>query len=706
MATTTVGKLRFNPRDTWVSLTAYSADDIVIYKNQFYMARAAVTSATTPDLDPTNWTLYGGGTYHAGEYAAGTTYAVGDMVTYTRVLTYNSHHNYAETDTYICIQAGTGQTPSTATAYWTKISTGAYRDKWAFLSGINEGYVAGQKSAWDTWAQTSSYVGPGDSFGEFKTPGSHLVSNGAVQYVTRRYGLVHMGANPNTDGFPGVGLTGDTNYQMAEAGFTHLSWFDGTLPTSPTNQAPRILQVEGDMYANTMVLFDNGEIHRAGYNAQGQNGIGSTTNWNFFVQCGYGNINRTGSTTVLRSKKAIRIAMSSDGTTRTASCYALIRNSDDTRELYAWGYNGYGQLGQGNTSDLSVPTLVSFDQTTNGKIVEIWATGGNYAQMFFLTAQGKMYAMGYNGNSNLGVGDATNRSSPTLVKAWGATSTTFVKKFNTGGGCNSGSTASYLVVRGDNTLWTWGYNGQGQLAHGHTYNCGIPTQVYTAGYTGVTVATTTATGPGTPSGSAITDCWNAWMCGGNYGYMYVLRGSSAASNTAYSCGRNGNYQLSYAANTTTDVNLLTAVQYRSGTAMTNVEQIAANTGSGAGGNAAFKRRTDNDWYFVGYTPSGGAWSTGYTETHNENVLADPDGITSNFRLKNNLLYSRIMSNANKTYWKYYPMGHDGFRMGMYVDLMSGKVYVTSTDNTGVLSNTTYNSAGSPGTRIMTKLKGI
>ena len=706
MATTTVGKLRFNPRDSWITSTAYSADDIVIYKNQFYMAINAVTSSTTPDLDPTNWTKYGGGTYHAGEYAAGTAYAIGDMVTYTRVLTYNSHHNYTETDTYICIQAGTGQTPNTATAYWTRISQGAYRDKWAFLCGINEGYVAGQKSAWDTWAQTSSYVGPGDSFGEFKTPGTALCSNGSTQYITRRYGLVFMGQQPNSVNHSGTGQPGDTNYQMSEAQFTHLSWFDGALPTSPTNQAPRILQVEGDMYSNTMVLFDNGEVHRAGYNAQGQNGIGSTTNWAHFVQCGYGNINRTGSTTVLRSKKAIRIAQACGNSAQTSACYALIRNADDTRELYAWGYNGYGQLGQGNTTDLSVPTLVSFDQTTNGKIMEIWATGAQYGQMWFLTNQGKMYAMGYNGNGNLGVGDTTNRSSPTLVKTWGTTSTTFVKKFNTGGDANTGTATSFLVIRGDNTLWTWGYNNQGGLGHGHTYTVCMPTQVYTAGYTGVSATVTTATGPGTPSGSAITDVWNAWMCGGHYQFMYVTRGSSDASNTAYSVGYNGNYQLSNAQNSTTTTNLLNAVQYRSGTAMTNVEQLASNTGSGAGSNVAIKRKTDNDWYFCGYCPSGGAWSTGYTATHNEEVLADPDGITSNYRLKNNLMYSRILSNANKTYWKYYPMGHDGFRMGMYVDLTSGKTYYTATDNTGTFLNTTFNSSGSPASRIMTKLKGI
>ena len=225
-------------------------------------------------------------------------------------------------------------------------------------------------------------------------------------------------------------------------------------------------------------------------------------------------------------------------------------------DLYAWGYNGYGQLGQGNTSDYYAPTLVSFDQATNGKIIEIWACGGNYASMFFLTDQGKMYAMGYNGNGNLGVGDTSNRSSPTLVKTWGTGSTNKIKKFNTAGGANSGSATTFLVIRGDNSLWTWGYNGQGQCAHGHTYAVASPMQVYTGGYTGL-ITTQSVSNPGTASGTAITDTVNAWLAGGNYGSLYVTRGTNSTNNTLYASGYNGYYQLGN--NTTTDRSTLAVV---------------------------------------------------------------------------------------------------------------------------------------------------
>jgi len=53
------------------------------------------------------------GTSYQGEYGAGTAYTVGQTVSYSGLL-------------YVNIQAGTGQQPDTATAYWTEItSTGA-----------------------------------------------------------------------------------------------------------------------------------------------------------------------------------------------------------------------------------------------------------------------------------------------------------------------------------------------------------------------------------------------------------------------------------------------------------------------------------------------------------------------------------------------------------------------------------------------------
>ena len=700
MTISTLSKLRFNPRDSWVAATSYLVDDIVIYKNKFYICTVANSSSTTPDLNTSQWVNSGGGTYQAGEFSAATAYAVGDIVTATTYPAYNSHYNYLETNTYICIQAGTGQVPSTQPTYWTKISQGNMRDKFAYLGGLNEGYVPTYKTVWDSYA-LSTTVGMGDSFGEFKTPGSHLIGAPSIAYITKRYTLTGYGHNISN--WHGCGVTGaDTQDYPAEAQFCHLSWFDGSLPTSPTTQAPRIIQVEGDMYSSALVLFDNGEVHHSGYNGHGQNGDGTTSNWYNFIQCGYANINKAGTTTVLRTKKVIRIASSADGTPQTHSCYALVRNNDDTRELYAWGYNGYGQLGQGNTTNYSAPTLVSFDQVTNGKIIEIWATGGEYAQMFFLTDQGKMYAMGYNGNSNLGVGDATNRSSPTLVKAWGATAGTKIKKFNTSGGSNSRTTTSFLVIRGDNTLWTWGYNGYGQLGHGHTFNVGIPLEVYTAGYSGVTATVSTAAPQNTsPAGTKLTDAWNAWHYGGQYGSMLVTRGSSDASNTAYTTGYNGYYQLSVAQASTTNYSTLQTTQIRSGTTLTNVVDLAANCGDSSYQNMSVKR-TDGEWYNCGYVNNGGGWGSGHNDTYNIRQDRDPDNIASNYRLKNNLMYPHIQSANKRQYWKYIPFGNSSNKNAMYIDLTSGRVYYTTFATTE--NRFTQGTKGGY-VNIMTRLKG-
>lgn len=704
MAQSTLSKLRFNPRGSWVASTSYLVDDIVLYKNKYYICSVANSSATTPDLNTAQFNLMGGGVYQAGEWSSATAYAVGDIITYKRVLPYNAHHNYLEQDSYICIQAGTNQNPATQTAYWKKISTSAMRDKHAFLFGPNEGYAPTHKTVWDAYALAvsgTSYVGMGDSFGEFKTPGTNLAGNGAVQYVNRRYGLVCFGRNTSYNLGTGVVST-DRQQTPTEAQFSHLSWFDGSLPTSPTTAAPKLIQIESDGgFDGSLVLFDNGEVHSVGYNAQGACGHGTTTNYYNYTQCGYAGINKTGATTVLRTKKVIRIASSSDGNISTRSCYALVRNSDDSRELYAWGYNGYGQLCQGNISDYYVPTLVSFDQATNGKIIEIWATGGNYASFWFLTDQGKMYACGYNGNGQLGVGDTTNRSSITFVKTWGTTSTTGIKKFNTGGGSNSGSAVSMLVIRRDNTLWTWGYNGQGQLGHGHTQVVCFPLEVYTAGYSGVTATVTTASPQNTsPAGTKLTDVWNAWTFGGNYGSMYVTRGSSDSSNTCYSCGYNGYYQLSVAQNTTTNYSTLQTVQYRSGTTLTNVVDLSANTAASSYTNVAVKR-TDGEWYFAGYSNNGGAWAAGTTDTYNERQDRDPDNIASNYRLKNNLLYPHIQNSTYRSYWKYWPTGYSSNKFGLYVDLSTGRVYNTGYSNDYGISGTNYRGSY---WNVMTKLK--
>jgi alpha-tubulin suppressor-like RCC1 family protein len=84
-------------------------------------------------------------------------------------------------------------------------------------------------------------------------------------------------------------------------------------------------------------------------------------------------------------------------------------------KLYCWGDNNYGQLGQGDTTARNAPTLVS--ALDGMSVTEVSA--GYYATCAI--ADGTVYCWGYNNYGQLGDGSNTNRSSPTPVVGSGYT---------------------------------------------------------------------------------------------------------------------------------------------------------------------------------------------------------------------------------------------------------------------------------------------
>ncbi len=130
--------------------------------------------------------------------------------------------------------------------------------------------------------------------------------------------------------------------------------------------------------------------------------------------------------------------------------------SDGT--LWAWGYNGAGQLGDGTTTDKYTPEQIGSDN----KWVAIAA--GDFHTVA-VKSDGTLWAWGYNGDGQLGDGTTTNKNIPEQVGSdnkWVSVA---------GGGSHT------VAVKSDGTLWAWGYNGDGQLGDGTTTNKNIPEQV-------------------------------------------------------------------------------------------------------------------------------------------------------------------------------------------------------------------------------------
>jgi alpha-tubulin suppressor-like RCC1 family protein len=113
--------------------------------------------------------------------------------------------------------------------------------------------------------------------------------------------------------------------------------------------------------------------------------------------------------------------------------------------LYSTGYNNYGQLGDGTTTNRTspVPTIAG---GTTWKLVDGTHYNGSVAA---IKTDGTLWTWGYNANGELGLGNTTNRSSPTQV----GSSTTW-KTVNTGNSRN----VTMLAIKTDGTLWGWGYN--------------------------------------------------------------------------------------------------------------------------------------------------------------------------------------------------------------------------------------------------------
>ncbi|MFF0432023.1 hypothetical protein ACFYU9_07345 [Streptomyces sp. NPDC004327] len=131
----------------------------------------------------------------------------------------------------------------------------------------------------------------------------------------------------------------------------------------------------------------------------------------------------------------------------------------------AWGLNDLGQLGDGATSlKATAPVRVCGAAPCSSPLDQVVAVDGDGVHSIALRADGTVWTWGYNGYGQLGNGTFNNSTTPVQVCAVGASAP--CGSFLTGVMAISAGIHYNLALRADGSLVAWGDNTYGQLGDG------------------------------------------------------------------------------------------------------------------------------------------------------------------------------------------------------------------------------------------------
>ena len=185
---------------------------------------------------------------------------------------------------------------------------------------------------------------------------------------------------------------------------------------------------------------NNNNLYGCGFNAYGQLGLNYTSEGvNVF----------TNATTNINGKRVIQISAGKDS--------SLVLTNDSINNLYSFGSNYQGKLGQGGTDNKIVPTLVTAN--ISGKRIINASSGEDHSLIITNDNTNNLYSCGSNDYGQLGLNDTNPKNIFTNV-------TSNINNKNiiqvSGGGVHS------LILTNDssNNLYSCGFNGYGQLGTG------------------------------------------------------------------------------------------------------------------------------------------------------------------------------------------------------------------------------------------------
>lgn len=201
-----------------------------------------------------------------------------------------------------------------------------------------------------------------------------------------------------------------------------------------------------------------------------------------------------------------------------------------SNEVYCWGANSLGELGNGTTTDSRYPVKVDHSTGLAGKtLTEIVATESTAC----VVASGEVYCWGESNYGQLGIGvRGTTRTRPVRVDVIGASRGLPVTKISTT------PQARHICAIASARAYCWGGNQNGEIGNRQYLSSGVlvPTAVSTTGTDGLGSRTVTDISAG----------------GYEYGSVYYGHSCAVASGDAFCWGSNIEFEVNPVRNDSDD----------------------------------------------------------------------------------------------------------------------------------------------------------